>query len=312
MPEKRRNAKTKCKKCKKVYDKKTKIKVCKCHSVSYCNEECQREDWPRHSDNCVPVMVKEYGEKGKGLVAAKNIKSGEQILTDKAVVCSDDIGEEIGRYLTSDAERLLINQKILKVISLLNHSCAPNAAMGLLDKENIEPEERIELRAIKDITKEEEVTICYPTENMVMPCLHAEMRKTILEDFGFDCKCLVCSGELPNQDDIMRKILDILISNRKRAKDEDEDEMTLSDWTKEAISFGAIVELSKPVYMGRVEAKMMDLWLLSRAAFKARKPALYKKTFIEINELAEKTRLKGFFMELELEIEMNKDGRRNF
>ena len=98
----------------------------------------------------------------------------------------------------------------------------------------------------------------------------------------------------------MRKILDILISNRIRAKDEDE--MTLSDWTIKAISFGAIVELSKPVYMGRVEAKMMDLWLLSRAAFKARKPALCKKTFIEIKELAEKTRLKGFFRKLNLKL----------
>ena len=294
MPEKRRNAKTKCKKCKKVYDKNTKIKVCKCHSVSYCGEACQREDWPRHIHNCVPVMVKEYGEKGKGLVASKAIKMGELILIDEATVSNDDISGP--RLLDWDAERLLLNQKILKDISLLNHSCAPNAAMGLVDKDNREPEKYIELRAVKDITKEEEVTIFYPTENMFRPCLHAEMRRTILEDFGFDCKCPVCSGDLPNQDDIMRKMLDILLSNGTK----DEDERTLSDWTKEAIVYGALVELSKPVYMGRVEAKMIYLWLLSRDALKAKKPALYEKAFYGIKELVEKTGLKGFFKELEI------------
>ena len=72
------------------------------------------------------------------------------------------------------------------------------------------------------------------------PWLHANMRITIHEDCGFDCKCLVCSRELPNQDDIMRKMLDILISKRIRSKDEDERQLTLLDWTKETIAFEAI------------------------------------------------------------------------
>ena len=135
----------KCHKCHKTGErKKDKLSKCAgCHSITYCSKECQREDWPRHSDNCVPVMVKEYEEKGRGLVAAKDIKMGEQILTDKAMVSNGDMVG--GCFLTSDAERLLINQKILKNISLLNHSCAPNAAMGLLDFKE-EPEKRFELR----------------------------------------------------------------------------------------------------------------------------------------------------------------------
>ena len=107
----------KCHTCHKTGErKKDKLSKCaKCHSITYCSKECQREDWPRHSDNCVPVMVKEYEEKGRGLVAAKEIKMGELILTDKAVVSIDDIEMTIGCcYLTPDAERLLINQKILK------------------------------------------------------------------------------------------------------------------------------------------------------------------------------------------------------
>ena len=290
MPERRKNAKTQCFKCKNVYDKNMKIKVCKCHSVSYCGPECQREDWPRHRDNCVPVMVKEYGAKGQGLVAAKNIKMGELILTDKAVVSNDDISIF---FLTSDAERLLIIQKILKEISLLNHSCAPNAAMGLLDGEEIrEPEKRFELRAVKDISKEEEVTIFYPQENDVLPWLHDDMRKTIQEDFGFDCKCTVCLGEVPNQDDIMRKMLDIL--NSKRESRKDENEMNLSDWTSEAIAYEPIIELAETVYMGRPEGKMATLLLFLEYASKARKVGLLEKAVDGIKELAEKTGLEVF------------------
>ena len=265
------------------------------------------EDWPRHKKNCIPVMVKEYGEKGRGLVAAKNIKMGELILTDKAVVSKDDIGTNsnisTGFRLTHDADRLLINQKILKDISLLNHSCAPNAAMGLLDgKEIEEPEKRFELRAVKNISKEEEVTIFYPPEN-VLPWLHVDMRKTIQEDFGFDCKCSVCSGEVPSQDDIMSKMIDIVRSSESFRNRKKGDEMTFLDWMSQASALNEIVELGKQIYMGREEAKMRTLWLLAGAAIACNNSALFKKALEGAEELAEKTGLTVFVKEIENERE---------
>jgi len=48
-------------------------------------------------------------------------------------------------------------------MALLNHSCAPNADIGkLLEKDDAgKPHNRIEIRAIKDISKGEEITYSY-------------------------------------------------------------------------------------------------------------------------------------------------------
>ena len=45
-------------------------------------------DWPRHKMFCLPVMVKEMGEKGRGLVASRDFKVGDLIFNDKLVVSS--------------------------------------------------------------------------------------------------------------------------------------------------------------------------------------------------------------------------------
>ena len=149
-------------------------------------------------------MVKEYEGKGRGLVAAKDIKMVELILTDKAVVSKEDIVRRgYGVDVTFEAaKRLLLNQNILKNISLLNHSCAPNAAMGLLDGEKKEPEKKFELRAVKNIAKDDEVTLYYPIQDYLQYNAHVVTRSLIQENFGFDCGCAVCSGQIPNQDSI--------------------------------------------------------------------------------------------------------------
>ena len=70
-----------CHKCSKTVTGKRKLSKCgRCQSITYCGRECQREDWPRHSQYCIPVMVAEIPGKGRGLVASKAFKKGERPL----------------------------------------------------------------------------------------------------------------------------------------------------------------------------------------------------------------------------------------
>ena len=73
-----------CFNCHKTVTGKKKLSKCaKCHAITYCGRECQVADWPRHNWNCVPVMVTEIPGKGRGLVAAKDIKKGELLFNER-------------------------------------------------------------------------------------------------------------------------------------------------------------------------------------------------------------------------------------
>ena len=62
------------------------IKFAKLLSVSYCRLECHAVDLPRHKRLCVPVMVKEMGEKGRWLVASRDSKVGNLLYNNRFVV----------------------------------------------------------------------------------------------------------------------------------------------------------------------------------------------------------------------------------
>ena len=82
-----------CFKCKQT-GKKSLLTCDRCHAITYCGVECQKADWERHNWNCVPVMVKEFPGKGRGIVAARDIKMGERIFKDEPVIklATDDKG----------------------------------------------------------------------------------------------------------------------------------------------------------------------------------------------------------------------------
>ena len=300
-----------CHKCDKTGKrKKDKLSKCgRCQAITYCGRECQVEDWPRHKENCVPVMVTETEGKGLGLVAAKDIKMGELILIDKAMVSEKDKIHYIFD-LTAKAERLLLSEKILKDISLLNHSCAPNAAMGLLDGEtNEELENRFELRAVKDISKGDEITIHYPSldQDSLLQFPHAIVRAMIQKNFGFDCRCLVCLGKVPNQDDIIEKICETHEDYYDVVLRLDDDGKAPEDWKREAIFFEMMNDLAKPLYMGRKTEKMKYIFLLFSAARFSDDSILMKKALDEMKELADKTGLEMMKYEFEIMREAETD-----
>ena len=227
----------KCHKTATVTGKK-KLSTCSsCHAITYCGKECQKADWPRHGWNCVPVMVKEFEGKGRGVVAARDIKMGEFIFLDKSAVTSpirssdneiphiieqmsDEDVDSVMRQvdnLPSEAKHLFYKleevqgewAKELKIFArnamlnhtfneyrlflngvLINHSCAPNAISETLDDGSME------FRAIKDISKGEEITNFYwcfdDFSYKNFGCNVKERMKVIKDRFGFECKYCVC------------------------------------------------------------------------------------------------------------------------
>ena len=358
MPETKTGRKS-CHKCKKIYDKKLKqCKVCKkCHAITYCGEECQAEDWPRHRDNCVPVLVTEVGEMGQGLVAARDIKMGEQILIDNVVISLDRnwkpqssiLTRKVARSLkeqiealpeekesqfydlktnidiifgerdlrTSRKENCLREMKTFRsnrieseeedmlffVLSRINHSCSPNVEecslkKGSEDQENVDEHE---LRAIKDISKGEEITIFYL--NFIKSIGLKQLRMEDLKDkFGFQCKCCVCCGHVDDQDNIIWEITKIsrspgvgfiTLAKTKRYN------TSSDDWKRLAIKGGIVMSLSQQLHIGSVKLKIKFCEIAATAAQMARDPVLLNKAMDAWEELVMTTGFEKLRLEYE-------------
>ena len=314
-----------CYKCQKTATGKLKLSKCsKCHAITYCGKQCQVADWPRHAFNCVPVMVTEFEGKGRGVVAARDIKMGEMIFMDKpllklpsdpleALKDPDSLMKQIEK-LPSEAkllfykleERLAIKGRNLGNVkefdnffsnaikdgnwailflngTLLNHSCAANACLDTIQQEG---ETWCEVRAIKDISKGEEVTVFYEGEleygtlsYQVYGCNKRERKMAIQKQFGFDCKCDVCSGKVSEQEDIIKELLKLhkaLDQSRKRQP---------SDLAQEVQILEKIVDLNLRLYIGTVDDKICSMEALGEAAEQARNVELTKKAWDGLKKL---------------------------
>ena len=155
--------------------------------------------------------------------------------------------------------------------------------MGLLDGD--QPEKIFEVRAIKNISKEDEVTIYYPSH---FPFPHAVVRALIWKYFGFVCQCVVCLGLVPNQAEIVEKIRETFKNNRDVMLKMTSEEMTSRDWKRVAIVFGVISDLAKPLYMGREAEKMKYLSVLHKAAMNSGDSIIMKKALDDMKELADR------------------------
>ena len=96
-------------------------------------------------------------------------------------------------------------------IALVNHSCAPNAHCDNLEQEGGEETEdlSVELRAIKNIRKGEEITVCYSRAVHKFGSIPRKRKTAIKADLGFDCKCPVCLGHVPLQEKTLKKLIEL-------------------------------------------------------------------------------------------------------
>lgn len=73
-------------------------------------------------------------------------------------------------------------------VTILNHSCAPNACL-----DDSQPQSSTQVYAIRDIAPGEEVLICYVVEQL---CVAPELRAAFVHhQFDFRCDCPRCAGE---------------------------------------------------------------------------------------------------------------------
>lgn len=182
--------------------------------------------------------------------------------------------------------------------ALLNHSCAPNAVKETFDKEG---DVRVEVRAIKDIAKGEEITVFYNNYKdysyKVMGSTTQERKIAIKKNFDFDCKCCVCSGEVPGQEDIIKELLELhgtLDDEAGQVLTPDRTpqiKKNPSEWVKDLQNIDKIVDLNLKLFIGSVYDKQWSLELLMKAAAMAGDLDLKRKAMKGCKKLSEDTKM---------------------
>ena len=171
-------------------------------------------------------------------------------------------------------------------IALINHSCSPNVAEGPLSSQP-DDEFKSEVRAIKDISRGDEITKCYFSIDDFKQFCHDRQKRIqkIQEMYFFDCKCSVCSGSAPGQEARMKKVLELsstLTPNHHQK--------ISSDWRSHARTLDKIVEMSNKLHVGRaLELKFDSSTELAVAAHLARDEDLLGKALENLNKLVEDT-----------------------
>ncbi|KAM0791081.1 hypothetical protein ACM66B_004372 [Microbotryomycetes sp. NB124-2] len=91
---------------------------------------------------------------------------------------------------------------ISPLAALANHSCDPNSAVVYPQSRIAINDERfMQLRAIRDIRADEEITISY-VDN-IMPKWHRQ--RTLLRHYQFECDCELCTtASIPDRRDVVR------------------------------------------------------------------------------------------------------------
>ena len=85
---------------------------CPCQQTHYCSLTCQRLGWARHKEACVKVQVQIISkEKGRGLVANRNIKTGQVVVEESPFLFIESPEQSSDRSVQVKHERVIQYQK---------------------------------------------------------------------------------------------------------------------------------------------------------------------------------------------------------
>lgn len=130
------------------------------------------------NDNYRPKVKVKRSSAGLGLFANEDIKKDQLIIEYTGERIRDEEADRRGgRYLFTVTEKLTIDGKAHKnTARYINHACKPNA-----EAEHDEEEDRIYIRACKNIKTGEEITYHYGKEYF----------KDLIAPHG--CRCKTCA-----------------------------------------------------------------------------------------------------------------------
>ena len=101
--------------------------------------------------------------------------------------------------------------------------------------------------------------------------------KVIKDQFGFDCKCCVCTGVVPDQEDIIKELLEL----------HSVDNLTIILQT-----FDQIVDLNFRLYIGSLHDKLWVLEMMFKIACLEQDEDRLEKAKKQLKKIAEETKLK--------------------
>ena len=160
-------------------------------------------------------------------------------------------------------------------MALLNHSCAPNADSGnLLEMDAAgKVHNRKEIRAMKDISKGEEITYCYFGDINNFCCSRQRRKMYMKNNFHLECNCDVCSGLNMDQENIASELFDLL----QKLPAPDHYRKGLSEWARDAEKLDRINDLIQEFKLGNLEVKWGVMISLAKTAQLARNKVLVSK-----------------------------------
>ena len=121
----------------------------------------------------------------------------------------------------------------------------------------------------------------------------SQMKTFIQEDYSFECKCVVCSGSIPDQDVLISEIIQLVpeltkhhISSRFHDAQTIKTlyKMKMEDWNKEASNLERAADLIKQLYVGHIQDRFFVFEIFVTASQMARDPSRLKKALDILKE----------------------------